>query len=74
VRDILVRGKDRHTDKRGLRSLRAGRTKWFWRGKKPRHAEDGRSRVYFVDQGQVYACALYAGYKWKSGPNLQGHQ
>lgn len=71
--DILVRGKDRHTDKRRLRSLRAGQKKWFWRGKKPRRIEEGVSRVYFVDQGSVYAWAVYFGYRHKSGPNLQGH-
>jgi hypothetical protein len=71
--DILVRGKDRHTDKRGLRSLRARQTKWFWRGKKRRRIDEGRSRVYVVDQGRGYAWAVYEGYRQKSGPNLQGH-
>jgi hypothetical protein len=71
--DILVRGRDRHTDKRGLRSLRAGRTKWFWRGRKPRRIDEGRSGVYFVDQGHIYAWAVYEGYKHKSGSNLEGH-
>jgi hypothetical protein len=70
-----MRGKDRHTDQKGLRSLRPGQTTWFWRGKKPQHVEDRQSRVYFVDRGRVYAWAKYEGYEDKSGPNLQGeHQ
>ena len=73
--DILMRGRDRHTDKRGLLLARPGQTKWFWRGQKPRRIEKGVSRVYFVNQGHVYAWAVYCGYRHQSGPNLQGeHQ
>jgi hypothetical protein len=69
-----MRGKDGHTDKRGLISTKAGQTKWFWRGKKPRRIEEGVSRVYFVDEGHVYAWAVYCGYRHMSGQNLQGQR
>src|SRR5688572_28704203 len=70
--DVLIRGKDRHTNKRRLLALKSGQTTSFWRGKKPRRVEEGLSRVYFVDQGRVYAWATYLEYRYKSGPNLQG--
>jgi hypothetical protein len=71
--DILFRGGDRITGKRDLKRLGQNEILSFWRGAKPRLTARG-DRVYFVDDGFVYAYGSYAGYRHRVGENRQGRE